>query len=163
MQALKKRASGERIPDDRHHALDAILVAATTEATLNRAAREIRRATWSGDGGALSSLEPPWPGFPEAARRAYEGVFVARAERRRARGKAHDATLRHIAVRGGQRVVFERKSVEELTRADLDRVKDKERNQALIAALRAWIDAGKPADQPPVWVEPTRSAKCASR
>ena len=39
--------------------------------------------------------------------------------------------------------------MEELTRADLDRVKDKERNQALIAALRAWIDADRPADQPP--------------
>ena len=40
LQGLKKRDNGERIPDDRHHALDAIIVAATTEATLNRAARE---------------------------------------------------------------------------------------------------------------------------
>lgn len=149
LQGLKKRENGERIPDDRHHALDAILVAATTEATLNRAAREMRRATAPRGDDAFLSLEPPWPGFPEAARHAYEGVFVARAERRRARGKAHDATLRHVALRDGERVVFERKSVGELTRADLDRVKDKERNQALIAALRAWIDAGKPADQPP--------------
>jgi CRISPR-associated endonuclease Csn1 len=148
LQGLKKREGGERIPDDRHHALDAILVAATTEATLNRAAREIRRETPRG-GDALFCLDPPWPGFAEAARRAHEGVFVARAERRRARGKAHDATLRHVAVRGGQRVLFERKSVEDLKRADLDRVKDRERNLALIAALHAWIDAGKPADEPP--------------
>jgi len=74
---------------------------------------------------------------------------VARAERRRARGKAHDATLRHVALRDGRRVPFERKSIEELTRADLDRVKDKERNAALVAALRAWIDAGKPPTDPP--------------
>ena len=148
LQGLKKRENGERIPDDRHHALDAILVAATTEATLNRAAREVRRAKRSGDD-ARFRIDPPWPGFPEAARQAYAGVVVARAERRRARGKAHDATLRHVALRGGRRVLFERKSVEELTPADLDRVKDKERNEALITALRAWIDAGKPTDEPP--------------
>ncbi len=149
LQGLKKRESGERIPDDRHHALDAILVAATTEAALNQAARESRRAESLNGGETLASMEVPWREFPQMARDAYEGVFVARAERRRARGKAHDATLRHVAVRGGRRVLFERKSVEELTRADLDRVKDKERNQALVAALRVWMDAGKPKDQPP--------------
>ena len=148
LQGLKKRDNGERIPDDRHHALDAIIVAATTEATLNRAAREAWRGG-AGIGDGLYSFDPPWPGFPEAARQAYESVFVARAERRRARGKAHDATLRHVALREGRRVSFERKNVEELTRADLDRIKDKERNAALVAALRAWIDAGKPAADPP--------------
>ena len=148
LQGLKTRDNGERIPDDRHHALDAIIVAATTEATLNRAAREARRGG-PGIGDAPSSFDPPWPGFPEAARQAYEFVFVARAERRRARGKAHDATLRHVALRDGRRVPFERKNVEELTRADLDRLKDKERNAALAAALRAWIEAGKPAADPP--------------
>ena len=148
LQGLKKRDNGERIPDDRHHALDAIIVAAATEATLNRAAREVWRGG-AGIGDGRFSVDPPWPGFPEAARQAYESVFVARAERRRARGKAHDATLRHVALRDGRRVPFERKNVEELTRADLDRIKDKERNAALVAALRAWIDAGKPAADPP--------------
>jgi CRISPR-associated endonuclease Csn1 len=66
-------------------------------------------------------------------------------------------------LRGGQRVVFERKSVEALTRADLDRVKDKQRNQALVAALRAWIDAGKSADRPPGLggAEPIRKVRLA--
>ena len=119
LQGLKKRDNGERIPDDRHHALDAILVAATTEATLNRAAREVRRGAGPEVGDGLFPLDPPWPRFPEAARQACESVFVARAERRRARGKAHDATLRHVALRDGRRVPFERKSIEELTRATI--------------------------------------------
>ncbi len=162
LQGLKKRDNGERIPDDRHHALDAILVAATTEATFNRAAREARRGG-AGIGDGLFSIDPPWPGFPEAARQACETVFVARAERRRARGRAHDATLRHVALRDGRRVPFERRSIEELTRADLDRVKDKERNAALVAALRAWIDAGKPLANPPRIAEgePIRKVRLA--
>ncbi len=149
LQGLKKRDNGERIPDDRHHALDAILVAATTEGALNRAVRESRRPESLDGDDALAGVEFPWPEFPQQARAAYDSVFVARAERRRARGKAHHATLRHVAVRGGQRTLFERKAVEGLTRGDLDRIKDRERNEALVTALRAWIDAGKPNDRPP--------------
>ena len=39
IQGLKKDKDGKRIPDDRHHALDALIVAATTEGALNRLTR----------------------------------------------------------------------------------------------------------------------------
>jgi CRISPR-associated endonuclease Csn1 len=79
-----------------------------------------------------------------------EKVFVARAERRRARGKAHDATIRHIAVRDGEKKVYERRKVSELKTGDLERMKDADRNAALVESLRRWIDAGKPVDVPPL-------------
>jgi CRISPR-associated endonuclease Csn1 len=43
LQWIKKNEKGERIRDDRHHALDAIIVAATTESLLNRATRQIQK------------------------------------------------------------------------------------------------------------------------
>jgi CRISPR-associated endonuclease Csn1 len=101
----------------------------------------------------LTGITPPWKGFREACLDAMEKVFVACAERRRARGKAHDATLRHVATRDGERKVYERKIIADLKIADLDRIKDPDRNIAIAHALRAWIEAGKPTGDPP------RSAK----
>jgi CRISPR-associated endonuclease Csn1 len=67
----------------------------------------------------------------------------SRAERRRARGEGHSATIRQIAEREGEKIVFERKSVESLTEKDLLRVKDPERNAKLIENIRTWIADGK--------------------
>jgi CRISPR-associated endonuclease Csn1 len=148
LQHAKTAEGGARLSDDRHHALDAIVVAAITESMLHRATRLVQRVEHV-DGDELDGLVPPCPQFREAALDAVDRVFVARAERKRARGKAHDATLRQIAQRDGSAIVFERKHVADLTLADLTRVKDPARNRALVESLRAWIDAGKPSEAPP--------------
>lgn len=155
----KDPATGKRIEDDRHHALDAIVVAATTEAALQRLTRAFQEAERRGLAREFSGLLPPWPGFIRDARAAYEGIFVSRAERRRARGKAHDATIKQVREHDGEAVVYERKAVEKLTEKDLDQIPTPEPNgrvveperlrDATVAALRAWIAAGKPKDAPP--------------
>lgn len=151
LQWVKKSEKGERIPDDRHHAHDAIVLAAMTESLLQRATREVQEIERKGLHYDLTkNITPPWPNFREDALEAVGKVFVARAERRRARGKAHDATIRHIALRDGEQKVYERKKVGDLKIADLDRVKDAERNASLIESLRKWIEAGSPKDKPPL-------------
>jgi len=151
LQWVKKDAKGDRLPDDRHHALDAIVVAATTESLLQRATREVQDIERKGLHYDLAkNITPPWPGFREQALEAVGKVFVARAERRRARGKAHDATIRHIAVRDGEQKVYERKRIADLKLSDLERVKDADRNAAVIDSLRKWISAGSPKDKPPL-------------
>ena len=57
--------------------------------------------------------------------------------------------MRQIAERDGIDLVFERKRIDTLKLADLDRLKDPGRNAAVVASLRDWIEAGKPADAPP--------------
>jgi CRISPR-associated endonuclease Csn1 len=113
---------------------------------LNRTTQAIQRAEKTGQ-----RIAPPlpWPSFREDALAAFNAVFVARAERRRARGKAHEATIRQVVIRDGKPQVFERKPVAKLTVADLQRIKDPDRNQALIASLGDWLAAGKPADNLP--------------
>lgn len=151
LQWIKKDDKGARIPDDRHHALDAIVVAATTESLLNRATREVQENERKGLPYDLTkSITPPWPGFREAAEAATAQVFVARAERRRVRGAAHEATIRQVRERDGRTVVYERRKIADLKPADLERIKDRDRNLALVASLAAWIEAGKPADAPPL-------------
>lgn len=170
LQGLKKNEAGLRIADDRHHALDAVIVALTSKSMLQRLSNLFQQAEsrglptdWHGighlhqllrDSGGVprefSALEPPWPGFRDDVIKALNGITVSRAERRRARGQAHAATIRQISERDGVLVVCERKAIETLTEKDLDRVKDAERNHRVIAALRGWISEGKPKDNPPM-------------
>lgn len=150
LQWMKKDAKGERIADDRHHALDAIVVAATTESMLQRLTRAFQDSEAKGDRRDFSRLDEPWPGFRQQVMDTVGAVFVARAERRRARGEAHAATIRQIAIRDGGAKVFERKRVDDLKPADLERVKDPDRNLALIRSLGEWIADGKPAGTRPL-------------
>jgi CRISPR-associated endonuclease Csn1 len=110
-------------------------------------------------------VQQPWPGFRLDVERAVyghdgsSGVFVSRAERRRARGKAHDATIKQIREMDGEEIIFERKPIEKLTEKDLalvpipepyGRAADpKKLRDDMVESLRAWIAAGKPKDKPP--------------
>lgn len=149
LQGIKKDDQGQRIPDDRHHALDAVITAACTESMLQRLTKAFQEAEARGDRRDFRALDEPWTGFREQVKRAVGNVFVARAERRRARGEAHAATIRQIAVRDGEDKVYERRRVLDLKPADLDRLKDPERNAGIRDALAAWFAAGKPVDQLP--------------
>lgn len=150
VQGLKKDADGERIPDDRHHALDALIVAATSEAMLQALTKAFQAAEKLGSPRDFGRLDPPWPGFLEQAMAAYEKVFVARAERRRARGQGHAATIKGVETTPDGPIVYERKAVEKLTLKDLANIPDPERNAALVEALRVWIEAGKAKGTKPV-------------
>lgn len=150
LQWIKKNEKGERIPDDRHHALDAVVVAATTESMMQKLTKAFQEEEAKGSPRDFRDLPEPWPGFRKEVEAAVGGVFVSRAERRRARGEAHAATIRSISERDGVKQVYERKRVADLKLTDLDKVKDADRNAATIASLRAWIEAGKPEAAPPL-------------
>lgn len=164
LEGLKKQ-DGERIEDDRHHAVDALVLAATTESLLNRLTREVQKREREGRQDDIFHCSQPWPGFRiDVERTVYgfdtmPGIFVSRAERRRARGKAHDATIKQIREIDGKRTVFERKAVEKLTEKDLEQIPvpepygkmtdPKRLRDELVENLRAWIAARKPKDKPP--------------
>ena len=134
---------------DRDHALDAIVVACTSESLLNRLTRLHQEREELGTGRATPLVETPLGATPAARERfrqmvkaAAEAVFVSRPETRRGRGPAHDATL-YGFERGpdGEEVQYERKNVWELTPADLKRLKgDPARNAALRSILGAWLE-----------------------
>src|SRR5690606_1723284 len=87
----------------------------------------------------LRRVDPPWGDFHSFRREvqdAYDAIFVARPERRRARGEGHAATIRQVKERDGAQVVYERKAVADLNEKDLERIKDPERNKAVIEAIR---------------------------
>jgi CRISPR-associated endonuclease Csn1 len=150
VQWMKKDEKGERIPDDRHHALDAIITAAATESMMQVLTRAFQKEETKGSPRDFSALDQPWSGFRSETIAAVEKVFVSRAERHRARGEAHAATIRSVVEMDGERRVFERKRVGDLKLTDLEKIKDADRNAAVIASLRNWIEAGKPELKPPL-------------
>lgn len=153
LQDLKKvlEPDGEkRKHDDRHHALDAIIVAATSESALQLLTRAFKESEDRGSHRDFADFPPPWPGFIEEVRRHFREILVSRAERGRARGEAHAATISQLKQTEEGPVIYERKAVDKLTLKDLERVKDPDRNAALIAAVRAWIESGKPKNAPPL-------------
>lgn len=156
IERLKKSADGKRLSDDRHHALDAIVVAATTEGQIQRLTAAFKDAERRGLPREFSNLPEPWQGFRDQALQTYGGIFVSRAEVRRARGKAHDATIKQVRKIDGVDKVFIRKSVDKLTEKDLDlipapapygKIGDPGKlHRQTVDALRTWIAAGKPKD-----------------
>ena len=159
---IKKDENGKRKDDDRHHALDAIVIAATSEAMLQKLTKAAQEAERQGlhKGFDFKYVEQPAAGFAHVVREVVEGVFVSRADRHRARGEAHAATIKRVEVVDGVETVFERKAVEKLTLDDLalipvpepyGKIADpaKLRNE-MVEELRRWIDAKKPKDSPPL-------------
>jgi CRISPR-associated endonuclease Csn1 len=154
IEKLKKDKDGTRLPDDRHHALDAIVVAVVNERLLQWATRVSQQAEGTGAKFELRGLPEPWPNFREEVTALHEKIFVSRAEVRRARGKAHDAGIKQLRMVEGEQKVFERKAVEKLTERDLDlipvpepycKITDPQKlRDEMIQTLRAWIIAGKP-------------------
>jgi len=140
----------ERIEDERHHAVDAMVLAACSENTLQRLTRAMQtQNTGYGDPIRHIDFPPPWPGFLDQVRAARKTAPVARSENRRARGAGHQATTRQIRHEDGLRIVYERVSIASMTTAKLDQIKDPDRNRDVIDALHEWIAVDKPADNLP--------------
>jgi len=151
VESLKK-VDGKRVNDARHHALDALVVAAIGEWEVQRLTRSFQQWEQKGLARPLRQVDPPWgelASFRREVQTAYDAIFVARPERRRARGEGHAASIRQVKERDGVQVVFERKSIADLTEKRLADIKDPERNQDVIEAIRKWMVAGRPADQLP--------------
>ena len=151
VESLKK-VDGKRVDDARHHALDALVVAAIGEWEVQRLTNSFQEWEQRGLARPLRQVDPPWGdavSFRREVKDAYSGVFVARPERRRTRGEGHAATIRQVKERDGVPVVYERKAIADISEKRLEDIKDPERNQSVIAAIRQWMADGRPADRLP--------------
>jgi CRISPR-associated endonuclease Csn1 len=158
---IKKDEAGNRKDDDRHHALDAIVIAATSEVMLQKLTKAAQEAERQGlhKGFDFKYVELPAVRFAEEVRARIANVFVSRADRHRARGEAHAATIKRVEIVDGVETVFERKAVEKLTLNDLEnipvpapygKIADPAKlRDEMVDELRRWIVAEKPKDAPP--------------
>jgi CRISPR-associated endonuclease Csn1 len=155
----------------RHHCEDAILAALVTPrmtSILTRYFQKKERAGIFGEGQIREKLPLPWDGFRNDVQRAVDQVFVSRMPRRKVTGLAHQATVRSSREKQVSReddklesskVIYERKKLEDLKIADLDRLIDPKRNWKLKEGLKERLEKeefkgdGKRAFKEPFFIE----------
>lgn len=163
LESLKKDKDGVRVQDDRHHALDAIIVAAASESMLNQLTKAVQKAESLGKPRHFERLDLPWPDFRNQVKNALADITCSRAERRRARGKGHEETIRSY-VRESNLVCI-RQTPEDIIKglakkADgnpemleallADKFERPERSKKIIQSIADWALKGTPQDAPPL-------------
>ncbi len=156
LNSLKFDAAGERLSDDRNHAVDALIGAAITEWDLQRMTKVYQEQEALGGrvGRALSNVPSPWRSFAADVKAARDTVFVVRTERKRARGAIHKAGIAGGGPATGHEKFHSKLNIQkdfgldngkfspEKARKQLANIKDRERNMHLVRAIEAWIDNG---------------------
>ncbi|MBN8648905.1 MAG: type II CRISPR RNA-guided endonuclease Cas9 [Caulobacterales bacterium] len=161
VESLKKDENGKRREDDRHHAIDAITIAAMSESMLQALTKAHQQAEDRGSARAFEKFEKPWPMFRDDVVTGIDKVLVARAEDRKVSGQKHMETVRALDEETG--VVFERLPPEKLLDQTTKKVDESkwyealsarferpERSSFVIEELLRWEREGRPQDRPPL-------------
>ena len=144
---LGKRYKKDR-DDDRHHAMDALIVAMLDEGLLQRLTRAYQELEESAKQHKLTpNVEPHWESFAQDAMNAYNaGWLVCRTENRRARGALHEETIRTSCIdEDGNQTLYERKPIDDIKKSDLKRIPD----PVIRERVENWLESGKPDDDRP--------------
>lgn len=125
--------------NDRHHALDAIVLACSSQSMVQKLSE------WNRYGQRDEQKKPrpplPWPSFREDALAAVEGIFVSRMPVRKITGAAHEDTIRAVRQDAdGKRQVIQRTKLTAISNEMLENMVDKERNIRLYHLLKQRLD-----------------------
>ena len=125
-----------RQQNDRHHALDAIVVACATQGMVKFAA-DIAQKQESYDW--LNKMRPrfdqPWQNFREEALESVGKVFVSRAPRHKVTGAAHEETIRSKKrIKEGYSIL--KTPLTKIKPKDLESLFDRQNNERLYETLK---------------------------
>lgn len=128
--------------NDRHHALDAIVLACSTQAMVQQLSNWNKYEARRKNQGERSYPPKPWPSFREDVKAYVDRIFVARMPVRSVTGAAHQDTIRSIrTLPNGEKQVIQRVKLKGLTLALLEKLVDKERNVVLYKLLKERLEA----------------------
>lgn len=124
MNAILSDRNEKERNDHRHHAIDAIIVALTTPATIKKLQESAAKADDMGSRRKFAGLEPPLD--MADAQRAVEAIVVSHRQNRKARGKFHKDTIysNPLPGRNGKASHRMRKELHKLNDNELDAIVD---------------------------------------
>ncbi len=134
--------------DDRHHAMDALIVAMINECLFQQLTDTYKQLETLGKQHKTTpNIDPPWESFAQDAMNAYNaGWLVCRTENRRARGALHEETIRTSRINeNGSQVFYERKAIENITKYDVSRIPD----PIIRERVASWLEDGKSDENRP--------------
>lgn len=117
---------GKPRTDHRHHAVDAIVIALTSQATIQHMSKAAARApSWQAGHRAFRGLEAPWQNFVDSIRPHIESMIVSHRPERKMSGALHDETnYGRPRLEGRRTVVHTRKPVTSLGAKDIASIVD---------------------------------------
>lgn len=148
--------------DHRHHAIDAIVVAASTPRMVQMLQRAAERASDVDSRRLFASVDAPWSDFLDDVRRAVDDIVVSHRQDKRVRGPLHAESLYSRPFRGknnGRHRI--RKQLHKLTPDDVkkERIVDPRVREAVRAQLEA-LGEKNPAK---AFAEPANHPRLVSR
>ena len=146
--------------DDRHHAIDALVVALTDEGRLQALTRHFQLLEERGfSTHRLKKFDPPWKTFAEDTENALEGWHVSRSEIRRVRGAGHEETVYRKRIKDNK--ILQRVALDKLTEKQLENLPDKQTgNKVVYQMLHEWLKAEKPKEgEKPLPIVPSKSGQ----
>ncbi|MFN7021414.1 MAG: type II CRISPR RNA-guided endonuclease Cas9 [Phycisphaerales bacterium] len=134
--------------DHRHHAVDAIIVALSDARAVRTLARAATEADRLGKRRAFDTIEEPWAGFREEAKRMIDAVVVSHRQSRKVSGPLHDQSIYSRPI-GPEKVHRIRKELHKLTVSEIrdGKVVDKRAMAALRALVLEKLGTDSPTPQ----------------
>lgn len=125
--------------NDRHHALDAIVLACSTQSMVQQLTTYNKYKARKKNPSEKPLPAKPWETFREDAKEAVEKIFVSRMPVRKITGAAHQDTVRSIRKTDGK--VIQRIKLKSLKLSHLENLVDKQRNIKLYNLLKERLEA----------------------
>ena len=130
----------DREENDKHHALDAAVLACSTRGMVNflsTISAKLENYDYTKD--TKPRFKRPWAAFNEDLKEAMDKLFVSRAVRKSIKGELHDATIRsakHLA----EGFTTVKKPISEINLSTLKQMFDKERNYKIYNLLKERLE-----------------------
>jgi CRISPR-associated endonuclease Csn1 len=136
------KSRGKPRHDHRHHAIDAVVIALTSNATIQQLAVAAAAAAAETGSDRVSSrtLRAPWPNFADEVRQVIEPLLISHRPRHGLQGQLHDET--NYSKPHGE-FVHVRKPVHTITEKQIDKIVDPAVRQAVRAKIEAVGDPKK--------------------
>lgn len=109
--------------DHRHHAVDAIVIALTSDSTIQKLSKEAQKLESMGKRLSIS-MQMPWPGFIDEARETIKNIKTSHRPNRRVRGKLHEDTFYARREENGTAFYATRKDLQSLGNNDVESIID---------------------------------------
>jgi CRISPR-associated endonuclease Csn1 len=119
-------SKGKPRTDHRHHAIDAIVIALTSQSAVQQMSVAAARApSWQSGGRSFRGMEAPWPNFVDSIRPHIGSMVVSHRPEHKMSGALHDETnYGRPRLEGKKLVVHTRKLVVSLGKRDIASIVD---------------------------------------
>jgi CRISPR-associated endonuclease Csn1 len=137
----------DRETDNKHHAVDAAIIACATPACVQAVTNfnkryEFERWKKQGEEGEKPRAPQPWEGFREKVAEHLKEVFVSRMPNRKVIGQAHMETIKSIRVGPNEEnLLVKRIKLESVKKDQLEKMVDKQRNIKLYEVLKQRLES----------------------